>query len=159
MRLPITIAALSCLASLLSSTEIVSLDNRATHLETRLSSPSTLVVKVSNPAELSEAQRLLTLAFSYDQPCLILVVLPNDRAEALYIQQAANRFFRSDFSLSSTYFLTAENDPFPRAKTLLLSPGQSRPLYQSAYYPSELPNSKGSSGRWAPRRPKSSDSQ
>ncbi len=140
MRLPLLLLSLLALhCSQLLATPISSLDNQSSELADHLREPSTLILTVRSQADLQEAQRLLTLAASTDQASLILIVLPENKLEAIAIRRATKQFFKSDFSRPLTYFIKAQDHPYPEFKTLLLSPIEPAPLFASETYPDSLP--------------------
>jgi len=115
------------------------LDGLESELGQHIQAPATLVLLVSRETDLRDAQRLLTLAYSQEQPALILVVLPDKPIKAAAIRRAAKRFFDSGFSRDRVYLLQQANHPHPGAKTLLLAPDSKVPLYQSPTFPQTLP--------------------
>lgn len=127
-------------SSLLPATPITSLDNDLSELALKLQSPHTLVLTVQSPADLPEAQRLLTLAASHGLPSLVLIALPDNALESLAIRRAASHHFRSDFTRPRTYFIDAADHPYPEFKTIILSPVEPAPLFTSKGFPQELPN-------------------
>lgn len=143
MHLPTFILFLSSFilhpSSSLHATPITSLDKLSSELATHLHSPATLILTIHSQADLPEAQRLLTLAASQDQPTLVLIALPESPIDSLAIRSAAKRFFKSDFSRPLTYFIKAADHPYPEFKTLLLSPTEPHPFFASETYPQELP--------------------
>ncbi|EDY81473.1 hypothetical protein VDG1235_1091 [Verrucomicrobiia bacterium DG1235] len=129
-------------SSLHSATPLLNLDNQATTLAQHLQSPTTLILIVTEQVDLPEAQRLLTLAVSQDQPALILIQLPDSRLKAAALRRAARPYFKSHYSQTHVYYLNASDHPHPTAKTLLLDPNHPTPIYQSTTYPPVLPKNK-----------------
>ncbi len=126
--------------SLLSATPITSMDEELSELADKIQPPRTLVLTVRDQADIPEAQRLLTLSASQDLPSLVLIELPDNTLESIAIRRAAKRYFQSDFSRPHTYFIKAEDHPYPEFKTLILSPVEPVPLFSSESFPEELPD-------------------
>lgn len=121
----------------LQATDLTTISGNSTTLTAQLQSPKTLILIVSDEQQISEAQRLLTLAAAQQLHTLILIVLPdNQPLKAIAIRQAAKRFFKSDYSRSHIHFIDTENIPHPSAKSLLLAPAQENPIWQSPTFPS-----------------------
>ncbi|MDQ8197493.1 hypothetical protein QEH56_05000 [Pelagicoccus enzymogenes] len=123
----------------LSATPIHSLDGETSELVAHLQSPFTFVLTVHSQDDLPEAQRLLTYAVSKDYPSIVLIAIPSRKLEAIAIRRAAKSYFQSEFSRSLTYFIKAEDHPYPEFKTLLLNPTEPEPLYRfKDYTPSPI---------------------
>ncbi|MBK1876929.1 hypothetical protein [Pelagicoccus mobilis] len=137
----LALSYLTLFSSSLSATPLTSLDDTPTRLADQLQSPATLVLIVHEKEELPDAQRLLTLAFAQKHPAVILINLPQGRLHSTAIRRAANSFFQSEFSRSRTYFIEQSDNPYPKSKTLILSPDKPSPHYTSPTYPSQIPKS------------------
>ncbi|MBD5778760.1 hypothetical protein IEN85_04605 [Pelagicoccus sp. NFK12] len=137
--LPLVLSLLSFNASL-SATPITSIDGQEQELTELLLPPATLLLTVRDHDDLPDAQRLLTLAAANDQTTIILIELPGRTLDAIAIRRAAKRYFQSDLTRPHTYFIEADNHPYPEFKTLLLSPVEPSPLFASKSYPEELPS-------------------
>lgn len=124
----------------LSATPISTLDGRVGTLASVIQSPHSLLLIVSEPAELSEAQRLLTLAEAEQQHALIALIIPDDTWQSIKIRNAARSYFKSDYSREHIIYLHAADNPFADSKTVLISPGEPKPIYQASSFPTnELP--------------------
>lgn len=125
----------------LAATPIADLAGRTSELSAHIQFPTTLVLVVDSEADLREAQRLLTLAQSQNQRCLILVSLPTGNLiQSSAIRRAAKRFFDSDFSRSRVFLVESDQLPHPPARAFLFAPDSPDPLWLSDSLPQTLPS-------------------